>query len=307
MRVINIILAFSMFSLLLATNIEGLEFSIQTNKRIYLLEEPIECRFIFKNMTSHSVEVRNSRDNPIPVYLELIIVDKLGRKIECASLSISTLKPTDYQKYYVKLALGDSLVKYGVINDQFGVLDCATIRKQTGAYKICGKYYDSWKGEAVFSDTVIIEVKAPINQTDAYVLGLYRKANNTVNRNNLKKRMDLYSKIAKDYPHSAYAPYASYYYTWLSMYSAYFSDEPTANVAIKRVKEHVNRYPDFAQSVALGKILFLQLFRCYQKSFGEEAYKLYLNNLQNEYPDTILDEAIEETKDYLEKHFDLQW
>lgn len=292
-----------LFTSWLLADIEGLEISIQANKKVYLLEEPIECRFIFKNNNSKDIEVRDIGVSPVPVPLKLSILDKKGRNVECIFLERSIIKPLDTQKWYVKLLPGDSLMKYSLINDPFGVISCSDLRGRSGLYRITVQYCDDWKSELNYSDTTTIEITKPTTRTDVYVLGLYRKANSMRDR---KERMDLYLHIANNAPNSAYAPYSLYQYTWLSMFDAGVADKISPFVAVERAKKHINRYPDFGQNATLGKIFFLELQRCYEKSLGNEAYKAYLNELQEQHPNTILYESIELTKEFMKKYLYFQ-
>lgn len=294
-----ILLIFLVISPLLA-GMEGLKIIIQTNKKNYLLEEPIECRFVFRNNGTKNVEIQNASENPVPEILKLIILDRTGRTLEYNHLEFSRFQPpaSDFYKYYAKLAPGDSLVKYSLINDPFGVVGCSALREHPDIYKIAVKYYDDWKDETVYSDTTIIEIKRPDTRTDAYVLELYRKANGMDFLKEHQQQLDLYLKIANDFPNSCYAAYALYRYTHISMYDACFSDRLSPIIAVERAKEYINCYPDFAQNVTLGKIFFLELHRCYEKTYGNEAYRQYLNELQEKNPGTTLEKVIELTKEF---------
>lgn len=278
--------------------IEGLKVSIRTNKKVYLLEEPIECRFTFKNNGTKYAEIKNTSENPVPIILKLIILDKLGRSVEYNHLEIDEFKLLDFQKYYVRLSPSDSLVKFDLINDPFDLISCSALREKPGMYKIAIKYCDDWKSETAYSDTTIIEIKRPDTRTDAYALELYRKANSMDFREEHQQLMNLYLKIANDLPNCYYAPYAFYLYAHISTYDACFSDRLSPIIAIERAKEYINRYPDFGQNATLGKIFFLELHRCYEKTYGNEAYRQYLNELQEKNPNTILYQSIERTKEF---------
>lgn len=285
-----ILLIFSVISPLFAS-VEGLRITIQTNKKFYLLEEPIECRFVFRNNGTKNVEIQNASENPVPEILKLIILNRTGRMVEYNHLEFSRFQPpaSDFYKYYAKLAPGDSLVKYSLINDPFGVVGCSALREHSGVYKIAVKYCDDWKNETAYSDTVTIEIEKPDTHLDASVLELYRKAG---------RNIGLYLKIANDYPNSYYAPYALYLYSCFSMFDAYIANRLPPTIAIERAKEYINRYPDFAQNTTLGKIFFLALHQCYEKTYGNEAYRQYLNELQEKNPGTTLEKAIELTKEF---------
>lgn len=288
-----ILLILSIISPLLA-GVEGLRISIQTNKKIYLLEEPIECRFVFRNNGTQYIEIQNASENPVPEILKLIILDRTGRMVEYNHLSFSRFQPpaSDFYKYYAKLGPGDSLVKYSLINDPFGVVGCSALREHPGVYKIAVKYYDDWKNETAYSDTITIGIKKPDTHLDAAALELYLKA---------RRDTGLYLKIANDYPNSYYAPYALYLYTCISMSDAYIAERLPLTIAIERAKEYINHYPDFAQNVTLGEIFFLKLHRCYEKIYCNEAYRSYLEGLQKKNPNTILYQAIERTKEFFQR------